>query len=143
MSDAEQFKQYDDLKLVRLVEILGELQRAKEELEDRVKGYNAHIDFLRITKIPTVMEDEGIERISVAGVGRVSLTADMHVSIKADAKPAFYDWLRDNGRTDLISETVNPSTLKAAVKKMIRDGEETPHHLLNISPFVRASITKE
>jgi hypothetical protein len=72
----------------------------------------------------------------------VSLTADMHVSIKADQKGPFYEWLRDNGRTDLIQENVNPSTLKATVKTMFKNGEEVPEHLLNVSPFTRASITK-
>jgi len=142
MSDEQDFAIYDNLSLPELIEKMHEQQTAKAALEDSLKKINAHLDFLRITKIPTVMEDEGIDRISISGIGRVTLTADMHVSIKAEQKEAFYEWLRDNGRTDLISETVNPSTLKAAVKKMVRDGEETPHELLNISPFMRASITK-
>jgi hypothetical protein len=137
------FERYDRLDLVSLVTEMNDLRIQKESLEAEVKRINEVYDFLRITKIPTVMTDEGIDRISVKGVGRVSITADMHVSIKADKKEAFYTWLRDNGRTDLISETVNPSTLKASVKKMYKDGEIPPEDLLNISPFERASITKE
>ena len=119
MSDEQDFAIYDNLSLPELIEKMHEQQTAKAALEDSLKKINAHLDFLRITKIPTVMEDEGIDRISISGIGRVTLTADMHVSIKAEQKEAFYEWLRDNGRTDLISETVNPSTLKAAVKKMV------------------------
>ena len=139
----DRFAKYDNMDLVSLVVEMNNLRLEKESMEEAAKKINEVYDFLRITKIPTVMNDEGIDRISVKGVGRVSITADMHVSIKADKKEAFYTWLRDNGRTDLISETVNPSTLKSSVKKMFQNGEIPPEELLNISPFERASITKE
>lgn len=139
----QKFAKYDNMDLVSLVVEMNNLRLEKESMEEAAKKINEVYDFLRITKIPTVMNDEGIDRISVKGVGRVSITADMHVSIKADQKEAFYTWLRDNGRTDLISETVNPSTLKSSVKKMFQNGEIPPEDLLNISPFERASITKE
>ena len=139
----DRFAKYDNMDLVSLVVEMNNLRLEKESMEEAAKKINEVYDFLRITKIPTVINDEGIDRISVKGVGRVSITADMHVSIKADKKEAFYTWLRDNGRTDLISETVNPSTLKSSVKKMFQNGEIPPEELLNISPFERASITKE
>lgn len=143
MSTDNKFAKYDGMDLVNLVMEMDDVRKQKESLEETLKGVNETFDFLRITKIPTVMNDENIDRISVKGVGRVSITADMHVSIKADKKDDFYQWLRDNGRTDLISETVNASTLKASIKKMFKEGEIPPEDLLNISPFERASITKE
>lgn len=142
MSTENEFSQYDGLTLVQLIEAMYELQKKKESLEDDLKALNKVYDFLRITKVPAKMDEDGVDRISVAGVGRVSLTADMHVSVKADMKEKFYEWLRDNGRSDLLQETVNPSTLKAAVKGMYKKGEEIPDDLLNVSPFTRASITK-
>lgn len=138
----EKFVKFDDLSLIELVHEMANVRAKKDSLEATLKEVNEEFDFLRITKIPTVMNDEGVDRISVSGVGRVSITADLHVSIKADKKEAFYDWLRDNGRTDLISETVNASTLKATVKNMYKTGEVVPEELLNVSPFERASITK-
>lgn len=142
MSTENEFAEYDKMTLVELVREMKMVQSAKESAEDVVKALNKKFDFLRITKIPQVMEDEGIQRLSVDGVGRVSLTADMHVSVKEGQKDAFYDWLRDNGREDLIQPTVNSSTLKATVKNMVKQGEEFPDQLLNVNPFTRASITK-
>lgn len=142
MSTENEFTEYDKMTLVELVREMKMVQSAKESAEDVVKALNKKFDFLRITKIPQVMEDEGIQRLSVDGVGRVSLTADMHVSVKEGQKDAFYDWLRDNGREDLIQPTVNSSTLKATVKNMVKQGEEFPDQLLNVNPFTRASITK-
>lgn len=138
----ERLAKYDNLSLVELVHEMADVRAKKDSLEAALKEVNEEFDFLRITKIPTQMRDDGVDRIAVAGVGRVSITGDLHVSIKAEKKEAFYDWLRDNGREDLISETVNASTLKATVKKMFQSGEIVPEDLLNVSPFERASITK-
>jgi len=137
-----EFKKYDSMPLVELVHAMSTMQNRKEALEDQLKLINREFDFLRITKVPSKMEEDGVDRINVTGIGRVSLTADMHVSVKADQKPEFFTWLRDNGRGDLLQENINPSTLKAAVKKMFREGEEVPDQLLNVSPFTRASITR-
>ena len=137
-----EYAKYDNISLVGLVTAMSTVQSMKEALEDQLKIVNKEFDFLRITKIPTKMEEDGVDRINVTGIGRVALTADMHVSIKAEQKAEFYTWLRDNGRGDLLQENVNPSTLKAAVKKMFREGEEVPDTLLNVSPFTRASITR-
>lgn len=137
-----EYTKYDGLTLVELVHAMSELQGRKEELEEQLKGINKEFDFLRITKIPGQMEDDGVDRINVTGIGRVSLTADMHVSIKADKKPEFFVWLRDNGRGDLLQENINPSTLKATIKGMFKNGEEVPDELVNVSPFTRASITR-
>jgi hypothetical protein len=138
----EDYSQYDSMTLVELVHAMSTIQNRKEAMEEQLKLLQKEFDFLRITKIPTKMEDEGIDRIQVTGIGRVSLTADMHVSVKAEMKSKFYEWLRDCGRGDLLQETINPSTLKAAVKGMYKSGEEIPEHLLNVSPFTRASITR-
>ena len=136
-----QFSQYDSMDVVQLISAMHKLMGRIDSLQEQLKVLNKEYDFLRITKVPQEMEDEGIERLTVAGIGRVSLTADMHVSIKANQREKFYEWLRDNGRTDLLQETINPSTLKAAVKGMYKSGEEVPEDLLNVSPFTRASIT--
>lgn len=138
---SNQFSQYDSMDVVQLIGAMHKLMGRIDSLQEQLKVLNKEYDFLRITKVPQKMEDEGIERLTVAGIGRVSLTADMHVSIKANQREKFYEWLRDNGRTDLLQETINPSTLKAAVKGMYKSGEEVPEDLLNVSPFTRASIT--
>lgn len=140
--EQNEFATYDDMELLDLIREMRRLQTEKDEIEADLKRHNKHFDFLRITKIPALMEDQGIRNLNVEGVGRVSLTADMHVSIKEGQKEDFYIWLRDNGREDLIQPNVNPSTLKATVKNMVKEGEVVPEEYLNVSPFTRASITK-
>ena len=142
MSIENDYSKYDSQTLVELVHSMSTLQNRKEAVEEQLKIINKEYDFLRITKIPAKMEEDGVDRINVTGVGRVSLSADMHVSIKAEKKEQFHEWLRDNGRGDLLQENINPSTLKAAVKGMYKKGEDIPEDLLNVSPFTRASITR-
>ena len=137
-----EYTKYDRMSLLELISAMSTVQSTKEAIEESLKVVNKEFDFLRVTKIPTKMEEDGVSLLNVTGIGRVSLTADMHVSVKADQRSEFFTWLRDNGRGDLLQENINPSTLKAAVKKMFREGEEVPDQLLNISPFTRASITR-
>ena len=58
------------------------------------------------------------------------------------AKDGAFSWLRDNGRENLITETVNASTPKAMIKAMILKGEDVPADLFAVSPYQRASITR-
>ena len=99
-------------------------------------------DFIRIGVLPDKMESEGYEGgLKITGLGRISLTSDVHASIPAENKNDAYLWLSDHGH-DLVTETVNASSLKALAKRLMRDGEPLPEELFKITPFTRASITK-
>lgn len=134
--------EYAGLDLLTMIAKMKEVSAIKEKQEDKLKNINAAYDVLRLELIPAKMEEEGIERLSVAGIGRVSLTGDMYVSTRKDHIEEFYGWLRDSGLGDLIQETVNSSTLKAFVKKRIQAGEPVPEDFVKVTPFTRASITK-
>jgi len=125
--------------LAQLAEAMDDARNRKAELEERLKEVNAEFDVLRLELVPGVMEADGIERAVVSGVGRVTLTGDMHVRVSD--LPTFYEWLHENGLQDLIKETVAPATLKAFAKGRIKEGKELPESV-SVSPFTRASITK-
>lgn len=132
--------EYKGASLNDMIRAMHKVRQIKEEYEDKLKELNAHYDVLRIELIPGKMEEEGIERIAIEGVGRVSLTADMYVSV-AD-KSGFFGWLRKHKLGDLIKEQVPSSTLKAFVKNRIIKGTPVPTELVKVTPFTRASITK-
>lgn len=127
---------------LELIHAMAETKADKESREEELKVVNKEYDFLRLKAIPTKFEDEGIEVLKVEGVGRVSLTGDMYVSMIKPAFTQFKEWLRDHGSESLVVETINASTLKAAVKQWIKKGEEPPEQFLKVTPFTRASITK-
>jgi hypothetical protein len=115
---------------------------AKEAADVIAKELNRRYDFLRLAMIPKRFEDEGLSNIKVDGVGRVQLASDLYAAILPGMKPKAYEWLDDNGRGDIVQKTVNASTLKATLKKMIVNGEEYPAELFKAEPFTRASIVK-
>lgn len=137
------FSQFDGMDTEQLVRALDQWQQDKETLEAEIKKINRVYDFLRITRIPAHFDDHGIDNIKIAGVGRCSLTADMHVSIAAERKPDALQWLEDTNRGALIERTVNSSTLKAVVKKAMLAAEQLPEGVFNVSPFTRATLTRK
>jgi hypothetical protein len=122
---------------------MNEIRAIKEELETALKYINTLYDYVRINKLPKQMEEEGIESLTLFNVGRVNLTGDMYVLCPKENKSRLHQYLMDIGKGDLITEVVNASSLKAAVKEMIKKGEELPEGLLKITPFTRAVITKK
>ena len=65
----------------------------------------------------------------------------MHVALIAEARPAFYRWLSENGHGDLLVEHVHPSTLKAFCKEQVAEGAELPP-TITTHPFLKAVLRK-
>ena len=140
--NAEFDAKYKPMATLEVVCSMDELRLRKEDLEEALKEINKEYDYLRLNMVPARFEEEGIENMKVEGVGRVSLTGDMYVSILADKKDAAYEFFRDIGKGSLITETISASTLKATVKAMMKSGEDIPEDIIKVTPFTRASITK-
>jgi len=133
-------EEYKTMTLFSMVEHMKLLRSEKDDLEAQLAIVNAKFDVLRTEVIPAKMDDDGIERITFDGIGRVGLTADMLVS--ATDKAGLFAWLHENGFQDLIQPTINASTLKAFVKNRMKEGKPVPEEYLRVIPFTRASITK-
>ena len=86
------------------------------------------------------METLGTSSMKVDGYGRLGLTDDLRV--KMLDKEQVYEWLEENDMGDMITETVNASTLKASLRKRLQKGEEVPDNLFELTPFTRANLTK-
>lgn len=133
---------YEGKTTLELVAAMADYGQQKDDLKDQLKGVNAEYDFLRLKAVPDAFERDNIENLKVAGIGRVSLTGDMYVSIVKSKTEEFFQWLRDKGSGSLIKETVAPSTLKASMKAWMKKGEAPTDLLVKVTPFTRASITK-
>lgn len=134
---AEMVEPYTAVDAVRMMATLRDLNEAADEVKKAIgKAY----DHMRVMVVPAKMDAEGLDGMTVAGIGRVSITGDIHVST-VDKAGAFL-WLEENGHGDIIQETVNASTLKALLRRRLKESEEIPEALFKVSPFDRASITK-
>jgi len=119
------------------------VKSVKEDLELELKSVNAKFDVLRFEAIPNKVDEMGLESpVKIEGVGRVSLVADILMSVKGGQKPNVIEWLRGNGLGDLVKEDFNASTLKSYVRNAMVNGKPYPDELLNITPIVKASVLK-
>lgn len=121
---------------------LRKLKDLKEAQEEDLKDTNKAIEEITKIILPEKMDDEGISNIKIDGVGRITLRGEVYASILAANREAAYEWLRDTGRASLISNTVNASSLKAAVKEWIKNGEEIPDDLIKVTPITVAVLTR-
>ena len=76
-------EKYAGMTTIEVIRAMDKLSGEKESIEDELKEINKEYDFLRLNLIPKKFEDDGIENLRVEGIGRVSLTGDMYVSIPA------------------------------------------------------------
>lgn len=134
-------KKYEGLDLKSTARKLQQL-RAKHEKQKAAAAETWHeVDYLRFTLLPELMEKLGTDNIKLPGIGRVSLRID--ASCSTLDKGALYEWLENNGHPELMSHTVNSSTLKAFVMQQLRDGEQIPgSDIIDFKTFEMAVITK-
>lgn len=121
---------------------MKELQAAKDDLESQLTIINKELDVIRTKKIPELMESMELRNVTIEGLGRVQLAADIYASTREGQKEAAMNWLRDLGYEGMITETYNASSLKALFRRLMVDGADIPEDIFAITPFVRASIVK-
>jgi hypothetical protein len=73
-----------------------------------------------------MMESAGITSFKVPGIGSVSIRNETYVSVLAENRPKLHEELRASGNGDLITESVNPQTLKSWAKEQLEQGNEVP-----------------
>ncbi len=134
--------EFKGMSLADACRAYAEVRRQIDEAEERLKPLKRRKEWLERTHIPTAFDDQGVTVLKVDGLGRFSLRGDAFVSIKRGMKPKVFEWLDDMGKGDLIKKEVNPSTLKALTKAMIKEGEEIPSDLINYTPFTAVTLTK-
>lgn len=118
------------------------LQEQKDALEADLSEVNKELDLLRTKKIPELMESMELRNVTIEGIGRVQLAADIYASTREGKKDAAMQWLRDLGYDNMIQETYNSSSLKALLRRMLAEGVDIPDDIFNVTPFTRASIVK-
>lgn len=118
------------------------LQEQKDALEADLSAINKELDTIRTKKIPELMESMELRNVTIEGIGRVQLAADIYASTREGKKDAAMQWLRDLGYDNMIQETYNSSSLKALLRRMLAEGVDIPDDIFNVTPFTRASIVK-
>lgn len=149
-----------------------ELRTLDEVCEALKSPANNAYEAVRKQVLPPIMEDQNVDTIKIRGVGRVDLRSDIYANtikggltklppLDENRKPIIgpldkdglptrenweygdlHDWLGQLNATDLITETVNASSLKALLRAKMKDGIEIPAELIKVVPYTYAAITK-
>lgn len=133
---------YAELKISQLAAHLKGLKDHHAELKDHLSNLKDEIEYLSDNILPDRMEDEDIETLRIKNVGRLQSSSDIRCSVLAANREDLQEWLRTNGFDSMVKPDVNSSTLKAFIKDCIREGNPYPSDLVNVSPYVRATVVK-
>lgn len=79
-------------------------------------------------KIIEYMEDTGASSTAkYDGLGRLTLTKpQLYAKFEEESRTEVFDFLRENGMSDIIKETVHHSTLSSFIASLIKDGKPIP-----------------
>lgn len=160
--DSESLKVFVDLTK-RLNEIALQVENEMEnvvtkdtpiilELLRQVRNYDETVKFVKsrfgeIYKrmkeeiVPKKFMEQGVTSISVNGY-RYTVSQQSRVSIQKGQREAAYNWLKSNGLEDLITQTVNASTLSATAKSLAEEGVDMPDDVFNTFTFDNTSVTR-
>jgi hypothetical protein len=96
--------------------------------------------------VPERMERDQIQNITVimkdGSKRRLQINGKISVKTPADRKFDLWSWLRNNDAEDIITETVNASTLSAFIGEQMRNGEPYPNEICDVSIYEVASLVK-
>lgn len=140
---AEFKKKYKDFTLLELVTELRDLRVAADDAKAFSNSQLAVYEIFSKQVVPARMEDEGMEQLTVEGIGRVNIRTDIYCSTKEGMGIDLKEWMKEHDMEDIITDVINASTLKAWVKEQMKAGNDVPEELLNIVPYDRAVITKK
>jgi hypothetical protein len=134
---------YSNLGIKDLISLLSAARADLDDLDERKKIAKKRYDYLSQVIVPERMDAEGLKQITIEGIGRVNIRSDIYCNTPSANRELVKEWLREHDLEDIITETVNGSTLKAFVKEqMQKRGGEYPDMLLSITPYSLAVITK-
>lgn len=129
-------------QLIEAAKELGRLRDQKEELEAELKVINKAKTELETQRLPQMMEDAEVEKMTIEGVGTLYTQAGVYASILASDRDKAYDWLREHGHGDIVKETVHHQSLTAWVKEMLGDGNQLPE-FFNAKPTTTARLRRK
>ena len=112
-----------------------QVQAAQDRIAAAGKLMTRVNDMITKKVVPERLDNDGMQNVTIKGVGRWQVASDMYLNTPKDQKEALQGWLIDHGHGALIQETVNASSLKALIREMMKKDEPIPEGIVNIEPL--------
>jgi len=114
-----------------------------EGLDEARKGIYEMSDRLNKFLVPQALEKAGTDSIRIPSLARSFYIVKKFSATIIGPKEAAYDWLRENGLSELVQPTVNAGTLTNALKTLIlEEGRDAPEELFKFSSYNTTGSSK-
>lgn len=137
-------KKHDCVALVRLMDEIKVAADKVGTVKAQLEGLYGRI---RFSKLPDAMEEAELENFRVEGIGNCYLQDD--IALQEVNKDKLQTWFIEHELEDMVTETINHSTLAAYVRRLMKSGSKEDaatlkqlKTMMKIKPVVRAVITK-
>lgn len=135
------FRNPEQLTAANLAHIYVLVRKAAEAWFEAGQTLVATVDQLKEFDVPQAFEREGITSFNTDTGSRVTISQRYYASIIKGQKEAAFGWLRSNQLGDIITETVNASTLSATGKLLIEQGKDLPEEIFSCHFKASTSMT--
>jgi hypothetical protein len=124
-------RNYEGRKIGDMPHLMKQVQVLLDIVKAEASRLQVHYDIMRRTKIPNMLEEADLKNFRADDGLGITVVDEWFVSTKNPE--ALIEWMKDNGEADLVKEQINPSTLKAFVKRKIEKGEDYPYDDINVT----------
>lgn len=123
------------------------------KVEQKLKDAKEHARVLREETIPSVMQELGLESLTLDTGQKLKVAQDVYASIPTENKTRAYDWLGENGFGGLIKVNVEVQFSKGEQEKAIelykKLAEEMPNvtceqsvHAMTLKAFLKEQLAQ-
>ena len=136
----------------KLADKIKELQAQQEQLqiqEDAVKQKKKDIEYLSGEVIPTMLSEMGLSFLKLQDGSSVEVKTNYSATITQANKEAAFNWLRENGLSDIIKNEISVSfgrneDNKAADYAELAKGQGLePQQKLKVEPMTLKALVRE
>lgn len=111
------------------------------EEKNRFKPIAKMFEDYKTRVVPAMFEQSGVENVPLTEGYRVQIGNTVRATVIKDLRDNAYNWMREN-YPDIVTETINSSTLSALARTMREDNKELPAELFTVADIPIASVVK-
>lgn len=118
------------------------LKESLETIEESIKPFKELVLRVKEVELPNAFDVAGVPTVNLEEGFRVTVSYNVRASIRSGRKEDAINYLTEKGYGDIVTTTVNASTLSSLAKDMASENEELDDSLFNVAIMPTTSVTK-
>lgn len=128
--------------VVELARAMVSLRGLKDRMEEALKPFETLYAKVKDIDLPQAFDTAGVPSVSIDEGFRVGVAHTIRAAVKGGMKEQAIAWLRENDLADIVSETINASTLSAVARTLGEENRELSVDFFNVHVMPTTSVTK-